>query len=106
MFPRDTIILRSIESAARAAAGEKPRLPARLPKRCEHDVGIMRIKDNIDPAGVLIFGQNFRPRFSAVGRSENSAFLIWTKRVAERCHQDDVLISWIDDQCPDLTAVF
>src|SRR5947208_5894105 len=106
MFPRDAIIFRPIKSAACTAAGEKPRLSARLPKRCEDDVRVMRIKDNIDPAGVLVFGQNFRPRFSAVGRPENSAFLTWTKRVAERCGQDDVLISWIDDQCPDLTAVF
>ena len=55
MFPGNAIIFGAIESAAWAAAGEKPWLPARLPKRCEDDVRIMRIENDIDPAGVFVF---------------------------------------------------
>jgi len=54
-FPRNAIVFRSIKSAARATAGEKPWLPARLPKRCENDVWIMRIENNVDPACIFVF---------------------------------------------------
>ena len=54
-FPRHAVIFRTIKSAAWAATGEKPWLPPRLPKRCEHDVRIMRIENDVDPASVLIF---------------------------------------------------
>src|SRR5947207_1124309 len=53
-FPRHAVIFRTVKSAARAAAGEKPRLPPRLPKRCEHDVRIVRIENNVDPASVFV----------------------------------------------------
>src|SRR5437667_5284940 len=82
MFPRNAVIFRTVKSAARTAAGEKPRLSPRLPKRCEDDVRIMRIENNVDPAGVFIFGQNFRPCFAAISSTKNSALLIWTERVA------------------------
>src|SRR6266487_4060665 len=52
-FPGHTVVFRAIQTAARPAARKKPRLPARLPERGEDDVRIMRIKDNIDPAGVF-----------------------------------------------------
>ena len=55
MLPGDAIIFRAIKSAARAAAGKKPWLPPCLPERCENDVRIMRIENNVDPAGVFIF---------------------------------------------------
>ena len=54
-FPRHAIIFRTVKSAARAAAGEKPRLPPSLPKRREHDVRIMRIENDVDPASVFVF---------------------------------------------------
>jgi hypothetical protein len=57
----------------------------------------VRIKNDIDPAGVFIFRQNFRPRFPTVVSAEYSALSVWTKRVTKSRHQHDVLISWIDD---------
>ena len=54
-FLRHAVIFRTVKSAARAAAGEKPWLPSRLPKRREHDVRIMRIENNVDPASVFVF---------------------------------------------------
>ena len=55
MFPGNAVIFGTIEAAARSAAGEKPRLPARLPERRENDIRVMRIEDNINPASVLVF---------------------------------------------------
>ena len=54
MFPGNAVIFGAIESAAGAAAGEKPWLPPRLPERCENDVRIMRIENNVDAAGVFV----------------------------------------------------
>ena len=55
MFPCDAVILRAIKSAAWAATGKKPWLPPCLPKRCEDDVRIMRIENNVDPACIFVF---------------------------------------------------
>src|SRR5438874_13067715 len=55
-FPCYAVVFRSIQAAARTATGEKPRLPPRLPKRREHDVGVMRIENDVDAACVFIFG--------------------------------------------------
>ena len=54
-FPRHAIIFRTIKSAARPAAGEKPWLPPRLPKRREYDVRIMRIENDVDSTSVFVF---------------------------------------------------
>ena len=80
-FPRGAIVFRPIKSAARAAAGEKPWLSPRLPKRREDDVRIMRIENNVDAASVFIFRQNSCPRLPTVSCAKDSTFLIWTKRM-------------------------
>ena len=66
----------------------------------------MRIENDIDSAGVFVFRQNFRPGLAAVGGPKYSALRVWTERMTQRRHQDDVLISWIDNQRTDLAAVF
>ena len=66
----------------------------------------MWIEHHVDPARVFVFTQNFRPRFAAVGGPKDSALLIWTERVSESSDQDDVRVSWIDNQRADLAAVF
>src|SRR6266566_1124559 len=101
-LPCDAVVFRPIKAAARAAAGEKPWLASRLPKGCEDDVRIMRIENNVDPAGVFIFRQHFGPRLAAIARAKNSTLLIWTKRMTERRHQNYICISWIDNQRADL----
>src|ERR1700730_7420919 len=106
MFPGDPVIFRTVESTPRSAAREKPRLPTRLPKRCEDNVWIVRVEHNVDAASVLIFAQHFGPRFSAIGRSKNSALRIRSKRMTESGDQNNVGISWIDNQRPDLPRIF
>ena len=54
VLPCNAIIFRSVEPAAGTAAGEKPRLSSRLPERREHDVRIMRIENNVNPASIFI----------------------------------------------------
>src|SRR5215475_14557286 len=54
-FPCDAVVFRPIQSAAGTAAGKKPRLPPRLPERGEHNIGIMRIENDVDTAGIFIF---------------------------------------------------
>ena len=55
-FPCYAVVFRSVQSAPRTAAGEKPRLTPRLPKRSEHDVRVMRIENDVDAACIFIFG--------------------------------------------------
>src|SRR5262249_51569319 len=105
-FPCYAVVFRPIQSAARTATGEKPRLSPRLPKRCEHDVRVMRIENDVDAACVFIFGQNFRPGFAAVGCAKNSALLVPAKCMTQRRYQSHILISWIDNQRADLSRIF
>src|SRR5215471_14743138 len=92
-FPGDAIVFRSIKPTARTSARKKPRLPPRLPQRSENNIRIMRIKDYIDPAGVFVFRQDFRPGLPTVSGPKYSAFRIRTKRMTQGRHQDDVFIS-------------
>src|SRR5438552_19180108 len=65
----------------------------------------MRIEDDIDPPGVLVFRQNFCPRFPAIAGSKNSAFLIGTKGMPKRGDEDNVRIVWMNDERPDLAGI-
>src|SRR6266496_2667015 len=55
-FPGNAIIFGSVEPASWPAARKKPRLPSSLPQRSENNVWIVRIKNDIDPPGIFIFG--------------------------------------------------
>src|SRR5450432_2049933 len=91
-LPGISTVGRTVESAPWSAARKKPGLPARLPERREKCIRIVRIENDLDAAGVFVFAQNFCPGFATVGRAKNSALLIWTERVPERCHKSDVRI--------------
>src|SRR5438094_1069720 len=104
-FPCYAVVFRSIQSAARTATGEKPRLPSRLPKRREHDVRIMRIENDVDSARIFVFGQNFLPGFAAVGCAKDSALLIRSKWMTQRRYENYILISRIDNQRTDLPRI-
>src|SRR5439155_8910166 len=105
-FPSDAVVFRSIQTAARSATREKPGLPARLPKRGEDDVRVVRIEYDFNAAGVFVFAQDFRPVFAAVSRAKNSALLIWTERMPKRRDQNNVCVSRIDNQRANLATVF
>ncbi len=66
----------------------------------------MRIEDDIDRAGVLVFAQDFRPGLAAIGRAKNSALVVRSKGVAERGDENDVRILRMNDERADMAAVF
>src|SRR6188472_4027461 len=65
----------------------------------------MRIEHDINPTGVLVFRENFGPRFPAVAGSKNSTFLIWTKGMSKCGDEDNVGIVWMDDERADLAGI-
>src|SRR5262249_46211899 len=54
-FPCYAVVFRSIQSATGTATGKEPWLSRRLQKRRKHDVGVMRIENDVDTACVFIF---------------------------------------------------
>src|SRR5262245_43838376 len=71
-FPSHAIVLGSVKPASWTATGEKPRLSSSLPERCENNIGVVRIKNDVGSSGIFIFGQNFCPRLPTVGSSKRS----------------------------------
>src|SRR5437899_12657933 len=65
----------------------------------------MRIEYDIDPASIFVFRENFRPRFAAVARPENSPFRIWAEGVTEGGHEYYVWIIRMNDERADLAGV-
>src|SRR6266480_5067273 len=106
MFPGNTVVVRSVETASRTAAGKEPWLPARLPKRGEDNVGIVRVEDNMDAAGIFVFRQDFRPGLATVTRAKNPALLVLTEGLAQRRHEHNVGILGMNNERADLAAIF
>src|SRR5437660_947719 len=73
MLPGRAAIVGPVDAAAGAAAGHAPRGAARLPQRSKENVGIMRVKSNVDSTGVLILVENFLPGLSSIRCAENAA---------------------------------
>src|SRR4030095_7505495 len=101
----NAVVFRFVEAAARPAAGEEPGLPPCLPKRGEDYIGIVRIEDDINPTGVLVFRENLCPRFSTVAGSKNSALLIRAESVAERGDQTHIGVGLMNDERSDLAGI-
>src|SRR5438045_7801686 len=97
MSPRNRIVFTPGYPTSSTTAGKKPRLPSRLPEGCENNVWIVRIKNNIDPARIFVFGQNLRPGLPTVAGPKYSAFCVSTKCMTKRRYEDDILISWINN---------
>src|SRR6516165_2891853 len=60
-LPGGTPIDRLVEAASRAAAVEAPRRAPRLPECCIQNIGIGRIKNDIDASGFGILVENLLP---------------------------------------------
>ena len=91
-LPGRAPVVRAVESASRATAGQAPRSAARLPERGKQNVGIVRIEGNVDASGVLIFVENFLPALAAIDCAENAAFGVRSIGMAESGHENDVRI--------------
>src|ERR1044071_9298778 len=70
--------------------------PADIPERSIDGAWIVGIESYIDGAGVFIFVKNARPALAAIGCAIDTALCVWTKTVAERCHEHDVRVFRID----------
>src|SRR5262249_21211697 len=82
LFPRIAPVAGNKQPAARPAAGQLPRLAARLPHSSKENPRVIRIEANIRRAGVQIIAENALPRFATVGGSIHPAIFVWAKRVA------------------------
>ena len=98
MLPGVAAIGRAIKPAPFTAAGEKPRLPPHLPERGEQSVRIMRVENDVDRAGVLVFAQDFRPGLAAIGRAKNSALVVRAISMSEGRDKNDVRILRMHDE--------
>ena len=105
MLPGIATVGRAIETAPFAAAGEKPWLPPHLVERGKKCVGIMRIENDIDRAGVLILAQHLLPGRATIGRAIDSALLVRPKSVSDRGDENDVWIFRVNDDRSDMAAV-
>src|SRR5271167_4184861 len=89
-LPGDSGVRRLIKAGARAAAGEIPWLAAHLPQRGVDDVWIVRIKSDIDRAGIPILVQHPGPGAAAVRAAKYSALIVRPERMSKRRNQDDI----------------
>ena len=93
-------------------------MPPCLPERSKDDVGIVRIENDIDAAGVFVFVENFLEGLSAVGRAKDAALFVRTVRVPSDSDSQSLraLLDRIDEyaisakdfsvRTPDLDDVF
>src|SRR5207302_5083161 len=65
-FPGCAPVRRAVEPAAWATAGKTPRSAPRLPQGGKQNVGVVRIKGDVDAAAVLVFVENLVPGLAAV----------------------------------------
>src|SRR6202140_5220363 len=105
MLPREPAIRRFVETGARAAAREIPRLTAHLPEGREHDVWVLRVECHVDRSGVLILVQHLRPGPSTVGAAEYAALFVGTERVTQPRDQHDVGVLRMDDHGADVPRI-
>src|SRR3974390_1223978 len=98
--PGEAAISRFVEPATRAAAVEDPRLAAHLPQRCVHNTGVLRVKRNVDGAGVLVLVEDLLPGLATVRGAEEAALGVGAPGVSECGNQYHVGIVWINDDPP------
>ena len=100
--PGIAAIARDVQAAAGAAAGQLPRLAARLPQAGEQDPRVGRVDGDVAGAGVGVLGEHLLPGLAAVGGAIDAAFLARPERRAEHGGEGDVGIGRMDDDRADL----
>ena len=77
----------------------------RLPHGCEENVGILRIKDDVNATGLFVLIENFLPGFSAIHAAENSPLRIRSVGVAKCRDEYDVGVVRINDDRADVPRI-
>src|SRR6202171_1874642 len=97
-FPGSPSIVGAIETASRPSTGKTPGRASCLPQGSEENVWIMRIKGDINSAGVLVFIKHFLPSLATIHGAEDAALCIGPEWMTQRGHVHDVWISGMDNQ--------
>src|SRR5689334_16300380 len=107
LVPRPPTVIRFVKSAARAVRGRigVPRRASGLPHCREDDVRISGLKCDVDRSGIGILVECLGPGFSAIGRAEDAALLIWTIRVPESRDEHYVRIGRMDEDLTNLLRI-
>src|SRR5260370_19741633 len=72
-LPGSTIVVRTVETVLVATAVEHPGRAVAFPHRSKENVGILRIKNDVDASGPGVPVANFLPGFAAIAATENAA---------------------------------
>src|SRR6266446_9506685 len=106
-IPRDTAVTRSIEASSRPGGRriDTPCRAARVPERSIDGPRIVRIGSKFDRTHVFVLVEHSCPRLSAISRAKHSAFLVWSKAVTERGHQDNIGVFRIYEDAANLARV-
>src|SRR5439155_11943894 len=105
LLPRAAAVARPVQAASRAAAGEAPRRPVRLPERREQDVRVAGIHGQVDRPGLVVLEEDLLPALAAVPGTEDAALRARTVRVAQGRDVDEVRVLRVDDESGDLAGV-
>src|SRR6185437_5428044 len=90
-----------VKTAARTAVLELPGRAVCLPHGGVEDLGVARIHDEVDGAGLVVDVEDLAPRLATVRRLEHAALGIGLEDVAHRCGIHHVGIVGIDDEGAD-----
>ena len=71
---------------------------------CPHGLWIVRIKRDIDSAGVFVFEQDFLPCSSAICRTENAAFSAGPVSAAHGSNKNNIRIFGINGNAADVAG--
>ena len=92
LLPTLTTVDRLEHATTRTAGVQRPRGAIRIPERRIQNVRIVRIKNQIRNAHILIAIQDFLPALAAVRGLEHATLLVRPERMPQHANPDDVRI--------------
>src|SRR6266581_1568385 len=104
--PVGAAVIAAVEAVLVAATVERPRSAVAFPHRSKENVGILRIKNDVDAAGAVVQVENFLPGFAAIAGAENSALGVFAVGMAQSGDEGDVGIGGMNDDLADVARVF
>ena len=104
-LPCVTAVARFVQSAAWSAAVEAVWCAYHLPQRSKENVCVVRIKHNINCAGVIVFVENLLPSLAAITGTKNAALRIGAIGMTQCCYERNVGIARIDNDRGDVLCI-
>ena len=103
--PGIAAIRRLVEAAIRAAALQAVRGPLDMPERGVEYVGIGRIEDEVDRAGLITLVENPLPGLAAIARSIDAPLFVGPKDMAQGRDVDQIGIARVDTHSANVAGV-